>query len=125
MVRQGADVLVNLTNNSWSLRDSAQTQHYLAAFLRSIETRTPLLRASNSGLTGIVDQKGDLIVGPIPYFKQGALRARIQVDRKRPLTPYIMFGDIWILLMAGFGLLPMAGYILSPSNRLDSAAKLR
>jgi len=54
MVKNGAQVLINLTNNSWSRRASAQTQHYIAARLRAIEVRTPLVRGTNSGLTAVV-----------------------------------------------------------------------
>ncbi len=67
MVRNGAEVLVNLTNNSWSRQESAQTQHFAAARLRTIELRTTLVRGTNSGLSGVIDARGTL-VEELPMF---------------------------------------------------------
>ncbi|MFW5694606.1 MAG: apolipoprotein N-acyltransferase [Alkalispirochaeta sp.] len=58
MVNNGAELLINLTNNSWSRQNSAQTQHFAAARLRSIELRTTLVRGTNSGLSTVVDAAG-------------------------------------------------------------------
>ncbi|POR03300.1 hypothetical protein AU468_05440 [Alkalispirochaeta sphaeroplastigenens] len=71
MVRGGAEILINLTNNSWSRQDSAQTQHYLAARLRTIELRTPLVRGTNSGLTAVINRRGEMTQA-MPMFESSA-----------------------------------------------------
>lgn len=93
LVNNGAEILVNLTNNSWSRQDSAQTQHFAAARLRSIELRTTLVRGTNSGLSGVVDARGDLIA-QLPMFQQTAERVRVPVYPQR-WTLYRAWGD-WL-----------------------------
>ncbi len=88
LVNNGADILVNLTNNSWSRQDSAQTQHYVAARLRSIELRTTLVRGTNSGLSGVVDASGRL-VEELPMFVSDSRRVTVPV-----------YPDTWTLYRA-------------------------
>jgi apolipoprotein N-acyltransferase len=59
-VLQGAQILVNLTNDAWFGRTAAPTQHLQMAQFRAIENRRTLLRAANSGFTGVVSQLGRL-----------------------------------------------------------------
>ena len=67
----GAEVLLNLTNNSWSRQRSAQIQHYVAARLRTIELRIPMVRATNSGLTTVIDARG-VATAALPMFESTA-----------------------------------------------------
>lgn len=57
-VQAGARVLVAITNDAWFGRSSAPYQHLAISTFRAIETRTPLIRAANTGVTAIVDQNG-------------------------------------------------------------------
>ena len=103
MVNNGADLLVNLTNNSWSRQDSAQTQHYAAARLRTIELRKTLVRGTNSGLSGVVDARG-VLIADMPMFESTAKRVRV------PLYP-----DTWTLYRAWgdwFGVTMVVGALL-------------
>jgi len=59
-VRAGARVLVAITNDAWFGRSSAPYQHLAISTFRAIETRTPLIRAANTGVTAIVDQNGHI-----------------------------------------------------------------
>lgn len=54
-VQAGARVLVAVTNDAWFGRSSAPYQHLAISTFRAIETRTPLIRAANTGVTAIVD----------------------------------------------------------------------
>jgi apolipoprotein N-acyltransferase len=60
-VRNGARILVNITNDAWYGRSSAPFQHFSIAVFRAVETRTPLLRAANTGITAIIDQNGHIL----------------------------------------------------------------
>ena len=64
---KGSDLLINLTNDSWSKTDSAEYQHFAIAFFRAIELRTPLVRATNSGYSAVVDPTGK-IIADLPLF---------------------------------------------------------
>jgi apolipoprotein N-acyltransferase len=59
-VRNGARILVNITNDAWYGRSSAPYQHFSLAVFRAVETRTPLLRAANTGISAIIDQNGHI-----------------------------------------------------------------
>jgi len=104
LVRQGAEVLVNLTNDSWSRRDSSQVQHHVAALFRTVENRVWMVRSSNSGVTSVIDATGRVVAGPLPYFKDGHLVADIPLPEKRVMTAYNLFGD-WLVLVFAGGLL--------------------
>jgi len=57
-VRAGARVLVNLTNDAWFDGSSAARQHLAHAVFRAVEQRVPLVRCTNTGLTGFVAPSG-------------------------------------------------------------------
>ncbi|WP_455381102.1 apolipoprotein N-acyltransferase [Salinispira pacifica] len=93
-VRHGAEVLINLTNNSWSNTDSAQTQHFVAARFRSIENRVTLVRSTNSGLTSVVDAYGR-ITARLPMFRKDVLPVTVPIYKPATPTIYTRFGD-WL-----------------------------
>ena len=92
MVREGADLLINLTNNSWSQTDSAQVQHYVAAKFRSVENRITLVRSTNSGLTTVVDPWGRRRE-ELPMFEAGYLVVDVPIYSPESPTFYTRFGD--------------------------------
>jgi len=55
---QGAQFLVNITNDAWFLKSSAPYQHAQASVFRAVETRLPVVRCANTGLSCFIDQKG-------------------------------------------------------------------
>lgn len=94
----GADVLVNATNDSWFGPGLEPALHlYLTAF-RAIETRRPLVRATNTGHSVVVDIDGHL------RFKTALYQEDVRVDDV-PLygdvrSPFMIVGD-WLLIAAG------------------------
>lgn len=89
---RGAEVLVNLSNDGWFGRSAAPEQHLWMARLRAVENGRWLLRATNNGITCVIDP-------------QGRIRARLATDVRatldarfafrRELTPYARYGD-WL-----------------------------
>jgi apolipoprotein N-acyltransferase len=117
---QGARVMVNLTNNSWSLQVSAQTQHLVAARLRGIELRMPLVRGTNSGVTGVVDATG-FLRHELPMFI--GTSAVVSVPLYSPQwTLYRAIGDSGGLLAAVGSLLWIVG---AAGSELPGRAKKR
>jgi apolipoprotein N-acyltransferase len=100
MVREGAEVLINLTNNSWSQTNSAQTQHFVAAQFRAVEMRTTLIRSSNSGLSTIVDPHGRRVL-ELPMFEQDYYAGRVTIRQSPRPTIYTRWGDYlaWAFLI--------------------------
>lgn len=60
-VRAGADVIVTLSNDSWFQVGRAPELHLLGAAFRSIETRRPQIRATNTGISAFIDAIGTLV----------------------------------------------------------------
>jgi apolipoprotein N-acyltransferase len=96
--RKGAQLLVNITYDTWFGRSVAPDQHHLIAAFRAIENRRYLVRATNSGLSAVVDPLGKT-VARIPPFTEGTASADVRLLNYR--STYASFlGDKpwWVLL---------------------------
>jgi len=71
-VRAGANVLVNISNDAWFGRSAAPRQHLELAVLRAVEQNRFLLRATNTGITALIDPKGR-ISSETPLFQEAAV----------------------------------------------------
>ncbi|HEX7231541.1 MAG TPA: apolipoprotein N-acyltransferase [Candidatus Binatia bacterium] len=85
-----ANLLVNLTNDAWYGRSVGPWQHLTLARSRAIETRRTLLRVTNTGVTSLVNAKGE-VVKTLPMFTTAAMPA--DVDILNSETYYVRFGD--------------------------------
>ena len=93
-VRAGAELLVNVTNDSWSRTVSAETQHLAAARFRAVETARPLLRATNGGITVALDVYGRPIPGSaLAPFTEDAALITLRLPAAPATTPYTRYGD--------------------------------
>jgi apolipoprotein N-acyltransferase len=101
-VRQGAQVLVNLTNDVWFGATRAPYQHRALAAFRAVENRVYLVRVTNTGLTSIIDALGREQVA-LPIFQADALVHTIQPLRLPSL--YTRFGDWFAQLCSAVALL--------------------
>ncbi|NND64370.1 MAG: apolipoprotein N-acyltransferase, partial [Gammaproteobacteria bacterium] len=93
-----ASFLVNVSNDGWFGDSIAADQHLQIARLRAQETQRPLLRATNNGITAVIDQKGD-ISAQLPQFEPGVLRSEITLVWGH--TPYTWWGN-WPVLFVVF-----------------------
>jgi len=78
-VRNGAQLLVNVTNDGWFLRSAGSRQHLANALFRAVENRRPLVRAANTGVTAFIDPFGrteELVGEP---FSEGILTGVVKV----------------------------------------------
>lgn len=96
LVRLGANVLSESTNDGWFGGGTGNLQHFLIDRMRAIETDRFVLRAANTGVTALVDPRGR-VVTQLPLNQPGALS--VQYARMETLTPYVRFGD-WAVLLA-------------------------
>lgn len=101
-VRQGAQVLVNLTNDVWFGPTHAPYQHRALATFRAVENRVSLVRVTNTGLTSIIDALGrERAI--LPLFRAETLVQTIQLLRLP--TVYTRFGDWFAQLCCVLALL--------------------
>lgn len=93
-VRRGADWLINQTNDSWFDPDSGSVQHLAHAIFRSVETRRPMLRCANTGITCSIDAQGRVQQTLAPRT-QGFQVVEISPAQDAPLTFYTQYGDVF------------------------------
>ena len=94
-VNEGANVLVNITNDAWYGRSSAPYQHLSAAVFRAVENGVYMLRAANTGITAIIGPAGK-IEGKTALFDETYLTGRIALPEKK--TFYTRYGDLFAML---------------------------
>jgi apolipoprotein N-acyltransferase len=108
-VDEGAQLLVNITNDSWFGKSPGSAQHLANALFRTIENRRPLVRAANTGVTCIIDSEGrvlhDLRNADGTPFLEGVLFGTVFVPRDAGLTLYSRYGDWVAYLAAGVAVL--------------------
>ncbi len=89
--------LLNVTNDAWFGRTPGPYQHFAQARLRAIETGLPMVRAANTGVSGIVDGVGR-VVSKLPVFERGVIDGRLPKPVKE--TFYRTFHDAPALLIS-------------------------
>ena len=85
-----ANVLVNISNIAWFGDSLAPHQHLQISRMRALETGRPMLRATNTGATAAIDEKGN-VTATLPYFTDAVLTA--QVQGRSGATPYVRTGN--------------------------------
>jgi apolipoprotein N-acyltransferase len=100
LVRTGdPHLFVNQTNDAWFGRTHEPAIHLALSVFRSVEHRRWLVRATNTGISAIVDPVGR-VVRRGPLFRQAAIRGEVRM--MRGWTPYRAIGDLlgWVALAA-------------------------
>jgi len=102
--KNGANVLINLTNDSWFGPGFEPFQHLQLAILRSIENRLPIIRATNTGISAAIDSFGR-IQSQSPLFEPYILEGSVSYFSEQPRTVYTKYGDAFAWCCALFSLL--------------------
>jgi apolipoprotein N-acyltransferase len=120
LVRQftkaGANVLVNLSNDGYFGHSAAREQHLELVRMRAAENRRWILRATNDGITAMIDPAGREIAR-LPLYTQTS--AVFGYNSLTELTPYVRFGDwfAWLCLLGGAVLVAGLNYGVSRGRR--------
>jgi len=88
--RKQAQLICIITNDAWWGNTPGHRQHFQYARLRAIENRKDVLRSANTGISGFINQRGD-ILQKSQYWTQDCLRATLQANDQ--LTFYARYGD--------------------------------
>ena len=89
-VKKGAQVLAIITNDGWWSDTPGYKHHLLYARLRAIETRKPVVRAANTGISALINPIGE-IVQQSTWWKPAAIHALVQP--RIGFTFYSQHGD--------------------------------
>ena len=93
-VANGADFLLNMSNDVWSGVVPAEVQHMQLAVYRAIENRRPLLRSTNSGISTLITTTGE-VTDPMEPFTQSWHIYEVPVYGDAPYTFYTLFPDLF------------------------------
>lgn len=89
-IRKGAQLIFIITNDGWWDDTPGYRQHFVYARLRAIETRRSIARSANTGISGFINQRGDILQS-VPFWEQHAISENINANEH--LTVYARFGD--------------------------------
>jgi apolipoprotein N-acyltransferase len=92
-----ATILANFTNDAWWGRSLASRQHLQMSQMRSLETGRPMLRATNTGVTAVIDHRGR-VQQIAPEFETTVINA--EVFGYTGTTPYMRWGNYAFLLIS-------------------------
>lgn len=95
-----AQYLISVSNDAWFGDSLAPHQHLEMARMRALETGRDLVRATNTGISAIVDWRGR-IIGEVPAFVRGAFSAPVQP--RGGATPFVQGGN-WLSIGLALGM---------------------
>ncbi|PWF42684.1 apolipoprotein N-acyltransferase [Massilia glaciei] len=110
-----ATMLLNVSNLAWYGESVAIAQHLQMSQMRSLETGRPMLRATNTGATAVIDARGEVQARLAPYVR-GTLAATVQ--GMAGMTPYILLGNYLLLALAALSF--AAAWLLGRRYRTSS-----
>jgi len=100
----GANLLADITNDGWFLHSAGSHQHLANAIFRCVETRRPMVRAANTGVTCFVNEFGrvtqQLQDDTGSTFTEGVLTGEVKIPTENELTFYTRHGELFAKLCA-------------------------
>ena len=110
-VLNGAQAIINLSNDAWSRSLACQYQHLSMAVFRSVENRIPSARATSSGQTVFIDPNG-VVVQMAEPFTETYLIGTIPVRDMTKKTLYTLWGDYVGIIFSILALLVLGGGVV-------------
>jgi apolipoprotein N-acyltransferase len=107
-VQRGANIITIITNDGWWGNTPGHKQHLQYARLRAIETRRWVARSANTGISAVINDKGD-IVAMQPWYKEAALKYNIPTETSE--TVYVAYGDYLYKIATVFAALLLGWHI--------------
>lgn len=107
--RHGARLIVTITNDAWFGRTAAPFQHFSQLRLRAVENRVAIARAANTGISGFVSARGD-VLDETAIFEPAYLVRDLPLAAE--LTPYARWGD-WLVPATWIG---WAAFLISSTS---------
>lgn len=104
-VRNGADVLIEMTNDGYLGETPILRQHLANAVFRAVETNRPVLRVTNVGITAYINKRGEVLDAAKPYTQDTRIWTIAKADGSQ--TFYVRYGDwfAWLSALASLGLI--------------------
>ncbi len=94
---QESGLLITISNDTWFGKSIGPVQHFQIARMRALETGRYMIRATNDGITALIDENGD-VVETIPRFTSGVLSSSAEIREGQ--TPFMVLGSWPVLIIA-------------------------
>jgi len=98
-VSEGARLLVQLNNPAWFGRSAASQQQNLSSVLRAVENRVPVLVASNTGPSQLIDAYGRIVASTPNLFTSDVVVGDVPLGTAE--TIYTRTGDVFVFILVG------------------------
>ena len=115
-VKNGAGVIVNMTNDSWSGSVASEVQHMMHAVFRAAENQRSVVRSTNGGITCIIDPNGK-IINRIEPFTENLLTGEVPLN-EGPFTLYTKIGDLFGIIFVIFSIFILLVKLIKTVGRL-------
>jgi apolipoprotein N-acyltransferase len=116
VVNDGANILINITNDAWYGKTSAPYQLLAMAAMRTVETKVPMVRVANTGISAVIEPTGE-VDARTPLFTRGTETERVYWRPVR--TMYTAVGDVFAETCFALTLAGLFAAILRPRRRLE------
>lgn len=120
-VKDGAEFIVVLSNDSWFGNSHAIYQHYSNSIMRAVENRRYLVRCANTAVTAIIDSNGREVVSA-PYYEPYAINSTIVLNSQKSIYTYI--GDVIVIpgmIFGAYGLFKYVRFKISEHKKKKSS----
>ena len=97
-----ATLLVNVSNDAWFDGSHEPMQHHAIARMRALETGRAMLRVTNTGVTAVINPDGS-VKAQLARYETAVLND--EVHPRSGATPYVVWGDYPVVILAGITLL--------------------
>jgi apolipoprotein N-acyltransferase len=121
-VKKGAEALFIITNDGWWKNTNGYKQHLYFASLRAIETRRPVVRAANTGVSCLIDIRGKR-TDETNWWNKAVLKGTIYPETR--ITTYVKYGDclFWISALISAIILIIVFIAIPIRKKLNHLAK--
>jgi apolipoprotein N-acyltransferase len=118
---EGADVLVNISNDGYLGQTPVMRQHLANAIFRAVENSRPVLRVTNTGITAYIDERGEVKDATTGF--QPAVRTWTVNRATSAHTFYTKYGDLFVGACAAMSILLLAASFRATSNLRSQITK--
>ncbi len=113
-VKEGANILINVANDSWFGNTYEPHMHLNSTIVRAIENRRSMIRVTNSGISALITPLGK-ITSSLDLDKEGAVKGAL--EKRKDLTIYTRYGDIIIIISVLVILSAILLYLKNPVKK--------
>jgi apolipoprotein N-acyltransferase len=113
-VRNGAAAIFIITNDGWWKNTGGYRHHLAYASLRAIETRRPVARSANTGVSCIINIRGER-EEELEWWTEGVIRGKITPETA--ITPYVKYGDIILKIAVFISVLVLSAAFITGRRR--------